>query len=349
MNQWDLFIDETGDFRNRDAAVFVVGVLARHGVFDSTKLEDGLRSCAPIARWPLHASRLKSGIAWAVWYAFENEINVNARRDAFLERIARTLQSAQPRAFGECLAQVRSAKDLGYETLKKLLMSLEPRDRRRLAHYPAEATASHRAYRARISASLNTAQHVTITVVASGESQAGDAWPASGHAGSEPGVRYLVLLRLLLARVQAVLFGLPGKHHVDVRPLGFTLVDRDTGARRYLLARDIKTTLPPSLAACEFEARSPLSATENMKPEFVLADHVANALLFPLQHRSLSLADVEQNALEAGGFPVRTVRSHLTATASAMSTGPDLDIKRPLPRRWCVEQSQEWAASGVPG
>lgn len=349
VRRWRLYVDESGDFSDRDARCAVLGLLVEDGAegFEHARLERALRAAAPDVPWPIHAWLTRKPAMYLLWPLLAAEKTDAVPPRAHAEALSWALH-AHPGATGAyeaAMARLRRGRDPRLEDLETLQSALAR------ASYLAPYTRARRATRealARVAAAAAQRSAASLAFVAD-----------AGYDGD--GDRYLDALTGLFERLTDALGAFEGAHEVRAHVLGRSVEEPTLGKRVPLHVRHV--------AACASAAGAALSQRQvRVVPEvvsrfdastdaaLVLADHQVNRVA-PLAARAEALrallasivdtarmpASLEGLTLAAAAGTPREVvtRARERELASYAEARRRLD-QTPDPRPWADEQALEW-------
>jgi hypothetical protein len=363
-SEWGLFVDESGDFVDRDDVVLGAGLLLRTDIAPAGPgpIEAALRSAMPDFPWPIHAAHVNlpvmAALARCARLRSERGPAAAATAGPFTElatsavaALACTLPDVVEEALGELEHGRRPSLDT-VRTLDRRLKALDPalharlEDRRRQAtgHILGVIEELRRRARARLLAAT----------VLSGEGAPGDAMPEEAEGPEADTRRYCAVLECLLGRTYDLLARLPGPHAVEVHVLSRPVADAGGGRSlfdRRRLAELVRRAEPPGARGVTLQAAGTPSYGPSVDPRLVLADFVANHARWALR-RGGGLARLERHlewvtvgALRSG----RPSLSHVAATGwarahidAARRGAPSAPAPAPV-RGWAREQAEQWA------
>ena len=368
---WHLFVDESGDFDDRDSGVVVTGILT-HRQMDGparARLLRQLRNAAPFMPWPLHAWVLNRPVSIALGMT-AHEGSAGAPTGAFSQpaklgpdchRAAVLLSRARPDAWKAALAAFKADREPRYDDLSALDRALRRADRG--LHRALGDRQRHlkvllsRALRDLADCEADEAAP-SLMLLSSSEAQQGDAVVPKGNKGD----RYLTLLKCLLSRTVAVVGRLDGTHriclHVLTRFVQDEVLERPVPLHHRHVARICEEVTPEGQSVRPISWEVP-RYDRRVHPALILADLAANRsrLFLP---RPIQLAHAEDGLRQTLQVPVRSgepSRSHLAATgvAAGVAAG-DVEVPQaawdtprelfplyPQARPWALEQALEWA------
>ena len=353
---WELFVDESGNFGSARDDISVCGVLARADLpgLRPDSLRVALERVAPWLPWPPHVAHLNTIVLIPLAFVAAHERGVLAdpgRAPSTVRRLARQ----RPAEVASALDALRAHALPEYDDLEAL--------RGPFAHlnkgtrmYWSEIANETRAYYGRLLAGLaasplDGAAPPHIFVVTSGETRRGDA-------GATADARYRESIEALFERIGDIVDRFDGEHRVRLNVSQLDVYEPILGRRVKLHVRhlgEIVRRLSPELGDRVRLVPATVSAyfTPDVHPAFVLADLVANRAR-PVLARSVPLARAEADLVTSLRAPVRSGtprRSHLAATGISRTYVashrrgdclPDLDSG--ALRRWAREQAVEWSS-----
>lgn len=369
VREWQLFIDETGNFEDPDASVAVVGWLVQHREhprFDAD-LRGALAKVVPDAAWPPHAAHLNLPIVHPI--LTQGFGAVPSDDDAWV--------SSMPGAW----ARLRALK---HEAVRKVLNLAE---QRQMAPYDDLAEAneivkrlepnlfgSFKARRERRMRHMRGLLSHLGEVFGPGESWlVGAGMPPVADDDTSKGDRYLALLETLFCRVFALLRSDDGdRHEVRVHV-----------ARRWVKPNGVPLTLKlriQDVGDCVRRAeRFPVLAPEpgkpdarvrivphsvsrydsNVRPGIVIADFAANRLRWPMStarswHELQARAD-SQVALpvtaparrDVGASPLPALAAHGLPEQAIRGAAEKVQVLEVpwTPPGWTTDQARQWVAA----
>lgn len=358
--RWKLYVDESGDFSNRDQAVAVAGWLVRRDN-PAARPDALLRSLLPLAPeplWPFHHRDLNFAAAWAIGALAAQDQGLAVPEQPGLPSLAALGTSLHASVRGMPMAVLfkswRRSPHGSWEGAHQGLRTLDSIWRDTSPEDYASALAWVRAHEGRVSGLLRQVRAEALAtpdclLVAAGETARGDAVPPPRGATTD---RYLGVLGCLLQRVRALLDRVDGTHEVEVDVLDRTVSWRGREAR---LTSDILVALADSVAVPLGERttlRFVVSRWEpGLAPGLVVADFLANRARRMLESNA-SLQTVENAARATTGLATRAgvpPRSALAATGGPWAWVVDLAERlaplplRPVNKRWVVDQAREWS------
>ena len=369
VREWQLFIDETGNFEDPDASVAVVGWLVQHREhprFDAD-LRRSLAKVVPDAAWPPHAAHLNLPIVQPILtqgfgaVASDGDAWVHSVPDAWAR-----LRALEHEAVRKVVALAEQRKMAPYDDLTEandVVKRLEPNLFR-----------SFIAQREQRMAWVRDLLSCLGEVFGPGESWlVGAGMPPVGDDDAPKSDRYLALLETLFCRVFALLRADDGNTH-EVRvhvarrwvkpdgvPLTLTLRVQDVGdcvrrAERF-------PVLAPEPGKPDTRVRIvPHSVSRydsNVRPGIVIADFAANRLRWPMStarswHELQARAD-SQVALpvtaparrDVGASPLPALAAHglpEQAIRGAAKKAQVLEVPW-TPPGWTTDQARQWVAA----
>jgi hypothetical protein len=337
--KWSLYIDESGQFDDRNASVVVAGVLVQGLRSGRLELRERLERIAPGLPWPLHANRLGQP-AWIAAAVARDPPALcrdgadfsQAKRDilaAFWHRI----RKQQP----ERTALVERELERGIENSKavdaaKHLAGLMSRNECNAALAMAGEI---RADMARV---FEAVEADALHVLVAGESERDQA---------VAGDRYLATLPAMTRRAAKIVAAQPGAAVIHLHILTREVTDPVLDRKHDLHVRHLNPATSAGMHGRVRTATVEIAPYRgDVDPLFVFADFVANRALHPCSDRQ-SLTATE-SAIEMrlcrrprSGQPPR---SHLAATglAEVIERGGPSATVTPSARVWAVQQAEEW-------
>lgn len=369
VREWQLFIDETGDFDDPYASVAVVGWLVQHRElprFDAD-LRSALAKVVPDAAWPPHAADLNLPIVQPILTRVFGAVTSDA--DAWVRSVPgvwERLQGLEHEAVRKVVALAEQRKMAPYKDLanaNEVVKRLDP-----------SLFRSFTAQRERRMAHMRDLLSHLGEVFGPGESWlVGAGMPPVGDDDTPKDERYLPLLETLFCRVFALLRSDDGdRHEVRVHvarrrvkpnggPLTLTLRIQDVGdcvrrAERF-------PVLAPEPGKPDARVRIvPHSVSRydtNVRPGIVIADFAANRLRWPMSTarswHELQANSVTQVALpvtaparrDVGASPLPALAAHglpEQAIHGAAEKAQVLEVPW-TPPGWTTDQARQWVAA----
>lgn len=343
MTRWKLYVDETGDFANRDGAVAVVGVLTREDALPPPALlRARLLAAVPWAPWPLHAAHLLH----PMFYVLAREVAEASSAPAYTD-VAGALRDVgvgdEP-LLARCRALVSAGKLPRIDELNTLAAHLDRDRRTRLRdRLGDDYWRLIRVLRQLCDAAAPDS--LAISLVAAVEGSRGAAMPASVDSPDPASVRYLSMLGALEERVLDILGSLPGEAHlVELHVMTRSVHDSALGTRTALHPRHLSIrSRSRSGSGPQGDRIVPWKVEEfgtHMEPALALPDLVALRLRWvlgpALDRPDLGLATIESRIQRHVALPIRSAASHLIAAGAGDGAGTS---------RWGDEIEREWVAA----
>ena len=367
---WIAHVDESGDFRKREAPVLVCAVLMDQRLADRQFVltEVRLRNVARDLPRPLHAAHLNEPVLVALAHRMGGHPFVPGRQPSseechrcqLAERTVELLRAgteSDKKDLETALTALHDRRRPKVGLLKRLALSLRERDgdllrslrdvaRGHLAQVDRELQ--------RVAGADRSAERreFQIALIASTEATVGDAWPDEDAPPRED--RYTKLLDALVRRTAGVAGAQDGVGVVRLRVQGRAIERGEPPFKEHLEIEDLQASIE------RVETDSPGDATveplavdaygETAPPWHVLADYAAfqglRALCPVLEHGEVtSLRDLEQSLHRRIGLPVRSGpegRSHVAVIGSSAATGMARDAAAATPSPWMAEQDRQW-------
>jgi hypothetical protein len=356
--EWHLYVDESGDFDEAIADVFVAGMLICGSAAerDPSAIRARLEAAAPGVPWPLHFAHLSRlalhVIATDVWGGKAASASASSA-----DSTLRAAMTVLVRLDADRVRRVREALVKGdepdYDDLRALDDALREADIY-LAYELENVLRSAWASVAKVTRDLLRLARPGLPV-AIGEGRAGESWVESeDHA---PSRRYRALLSGLFRRVCDLLQEIDGRHRVWLHVLSRPYVPRG-GTRRQLDRQEMKKI------AASFDTRYPerieLLVSEvpffdaKTSPALVIADFVAHQARRILRNSGFGLAPVEEEFERAIGGSPRLPDPSLSSLAATGALAKLIEDARRRAtvelellvnvalRLWAREQAKEW-------
>lgn len=342
---WYLFVDESGNFDDPSAPVWVAGVLVRTS--NLAKLQGGLRRAleqviAPFA-WPLHARDLYSVALCAHWSEFQGH---RGALGAACERVMAMLDAWRADEVAATRARLASRRAPSFASVKQMdrwLPEHNP-DVRFVKEHLAEI--SDRVPQAIAHMARTTQSEVLGFVV-------GEDFAGQSHYPDRD--RYGVLLAGLLERVSDTLVVRAEAHAPVAMYLGNRRVfDSRLGLAanmsRPLVSQWVKGLDPPGERVAKFSVAEIVTNNDRAPALFCVADFLANRSRRVGRPRK-NLASVEARLSGLTGLVMRTGAGAPHLGACVDSSEHLREARDGRPRRslagsatWAREQATQWVA-----
>lgn len=342
---WYLFVDESGNFDDPNASVWVAGVLVR--TTNISRLQEGLRReleriIDPFP-WPLHARDLHSIAFCAIWSEYQGH---RGSLGAACERIVAKLDAYCPDAVAATRARLASHRSPSFareREMRKWLSEHDP-DVRFIKDHLAEIPVRLPLVIDQMASS--TRSEVLGVVV--GEDLVGQS-----HIPGRD--RYGVLLSALLERVSDVL-AVRGEHgaavavHLGNRRVFQPLLGVSANMSRAVVDQWIKGLDPPCKHVARFSVAEIVTNNDRAPALFCVADFLANRSR-RVGRSGKSLRQIEGRLVSLTSLVMRTEKRapHLGAcidSSDHLREVRDGRARRSLTgsAKWAREQAMQWAA-----
>lgn len=346
---WDLFVDESGNFEDADDDATVCGLLVRAGLPGTRppELRTSLQGVLPFLPWPFHA-RLYNRPAFLGIVAARDDESSKRWAEAGRHAVA-WFEAHSPRELAAVIGALDGGKEPQHDDVVALDDALRRSDRalyRELRALRRHVYAHFEAILTELAVLAGSDRDPAIALLATGEPRRDD-----GEGGGDE--RYRGHLQCLLERAADVLRRRGGSHriwvHVLTRYVHEPVLDRR-------VPMHIRHVAPLAFAVSGGEVRVAVASVprydDAVHPALVLADRAANRAR-PVLARDQALAKVETALRQALKLPVRSGHpsvSHVAATGSASRyIAGEVDRMPSDARRWTVDQAEEWIAAARGG
>lgn len=367
--EWDLYIDESGDFDSQEDDPLIAGILLPVGPPESNPawqrklLEDEL----PWIPWPIHTSEARNPVMHVLW-PHARDLDPAEQIRAFASDAAEALKKKEAEVLNRAVTRIRKQRAPDQEDVRKLRAVL----RHRKEEWSALQHLARRSYERLKSAARAIGESPRSSIILVGEPQQADAWPMRKEDD-----RYLTMLPALLQRAADAILQSPGKHFVRVHVMVRHVVDPTLGSaassvgekgapglhQRHVTAA-IRTALGES--APKLQRRSSRvrfgagllgrNDDPNLRAGFVLADFAANALYrhFPGDARLAETCRlVRRKTRQRVTYSEEPRHPHIAASGRPfqyLSFTRGETTRKPLPgdaamRPWAIEQANEWGTA----
>ena len=370
MTNWDLFVDESGQFNQADDDVTVAALLMQRGHSGRAALAALLKQVLPHIPFPQHSAHLNHPLSGLVWNRLARKSRTawseasEGRKRVYAEA-EKLLHQQQQHAALLSAACASAEKNVGRAKIKEQLEPLWKVLRRQHTHLASRLQSYVSEDREMLRQSLKTLANENVVYVF----YAGEAW--RGDSLNQPD-RYLDLLQTLIVRVADVLGKIDAEHQVYCHILGRRINDAHFSVpvpmqQRHLLMLFNQlfgsqlTRLHPR-GSVQMYPLPVASWNDTMDARLVVADFVANQARRVLKTKG-SLEEIELSLaagaplplrLNASGLPhlcagasvrelllqaqrqaqgEKTLRSNITARAHRVKQSP---------RLWAIEQAVAW-------
>ncbi|TNF24480.1 MAG: hypothetical protein EP329_24850 [Deltaproteobacteria bacterium] len=352
-DEWQLWVDESGDFDAEHGDVVVAGLLVRAdvaAVADRT-LRRALQAAAPDCPWPLHATLTRRLSMYVLW-----PVHAATRRGTKLDPLTRDALSVLEHYAEKPLARALTALNKNREPSADVLDTLDLwLDEGAYSRALKERRATVRLAISRtLEAVGKSAGDDRIWSVAAAEAVVGDAY------GQPLDDRYLSLLACALYRTRNILLQRPGHHIVRVLASERGVhprrgAEREPLRQRHVAWASLAAAWSTDLTVTRGDASVELRPCRTYKYEdapspFVVADWLANACLYPCS-TDWGIRDLTGRLRDRLALPC-DVAGLATIAASGAAWSRERAAERGAPlaaltdgKRWSREQATAWAAA----
>jgi hypothetical protein len=319
MAEWQLFVDESGDFGKNDDIVCVAGFLLPAAAdMGAGNLRHALAQLAPAMPWPPHTAHLSKPSMWLLSAHVEAECRGVAPESDVVAATA-MLKGAHPVATAEAIRRLRRGKRPAIDLLRALDQHLRSADRVLFQRWVNRGRTALTAMRVVTAATVAFARGIVgaplPALVAAGE--AAIQGEGDRHDLQRTSRRYLGLLDALLSHLRSVVGGNGDRHVVHIHVLERDIYDEQRRASMPLRPQNVRDL--PAVADVSDSVTLIVDATPaydySTHPALVLADFVAFSTRRVL-HPAATLQQVEERLRRETRLPVRSgmpSRSHLSA------------------------------------
>ena len=265
--EWLCFIDETGDFGDPNASVFVSAVLVEceNEPTFIRRTRQAIGELAPLAPWPMHAWLAQRPEAHALWAIDRPQAAARHGLEACARAARLHWEAHAPEALQRGLERLKQGKEPRMDDLRELERT---RDAQPCFIAFDSHTSTAKSRMSRIGRDLSDGK---IMGVIAGES----------HPGQAPkGDRYLAVLKALLERIDELLALDDDARHVRLivatRDVIHPILGQKTRLDRATLESVIARRPSGFHSGRTFRVGAIQSYDENVHPGLVLADFFAN-------------------------------------------------------------------------